>query len=114
MSLAAYQRIRRIAESPRAAEARLLGEVTGEMVRLRDAGREPIAWMPALIRNREVWNAFADACATRGNALPDALRAQIISISLWVDRHTSAIAAGHEDVEPLVEVNRLMIAGLSA
>jgi len=112
MSLHAYQRARTITESPRATECRLMRQITGEMIAARDAGLNGVPLTPVLFRNREVWNAFADACATRGNRLPDGLRASIISLGLWVDRYTSDVAAGREEIEALIEVNRLIIEGL--
>lgn len=112
MSLNAYQRARTITESPRASERRLLVEITGDLIAARDAGKTGLLLAPVLFRNRAVWTAFSDACATRGNRLPDALRASIISLGLWVERHTSAVIAGRDDIEPLITVNRNIIDGL--
>jgi len=112
MSLSAYQRARTLAETPRSTEARLLRQVTGEMIAARDAGLTGVPLTPSLFRNREVWNAFADDCATKGNRLPTELRASIVSLGLWVDRFTSDVAAGRETLEPLIEVNRSVIEGL--
>ncbi len=113
MSLAAYQRVRTLAETPRATEHRLVGEVTRAMAGAWDAGLRGAALMPALHRNREMWTAFAASCATAGNALPPELRAGIVSLSLWVDRHTSGLVAGRETMEPLLEVNRMLLDGLA-
>lgn len=112
MSLNAYQRARTITESPRSTERRLLVQITGELIEARDAGASGLALAPMLARNREVWNAFSDACATRGNGLPHALRASIISIGLWVERYSSAVMAGKDDIDALIAVNREIIAGL--
>ena len=68
--------------------------------------------MPALHCNRELWATFSAACGAPGNALPDALRDRIISIALWVDRHTSAVVAGREAPAELLKVNRAMVDGL--
>jgi flagellar protein FlaF len=40
------------------------------------------------------------------------LRAQIISLSMWVGRHTSAVVRQEEAFEPLIEINRIMMQGL--
>lgn len=112
MSLNAYQRARTITESPRSTERRLMVQITGDLIAARDAGHSGLTLAPVLFRNREVWNAFSDACATRGNRLPDALRASIISIGLWVERHSSAVMAGRDDIEALIAVNREIIEGL--
>ena len=113
MSLAAYQRVRELAETPRATEFRLLGDVTGEMVAAWERGHRGAALMPALHRNREMWSTFAAVCGSAGNSLPDALRASIISISLWVDRFTSEVIAGREPIDPLLEVNKAVREGLA-
>lgn len=113
MSLAAYQRVHTLAETPRATEHRLVGEVTRGVAEAWETGLRGAALMPALHRNREMWSVFALTCGGAGNALPPDLRARIVSLSLWVDRHTSAVMTGRETVEPLLEVNRLLLDGLS-
>lgn len=114
MSLATYQRVRAIAETPRATEYRLVGEITGELLAAWDRGLRGPLLMPALHRNREMWSTFSAACGAPGNGLPEALRASIISLALWVDRFTSDVVAGQEEIGPLVEVNRSVLEGLAA
>jgi flagellar protein FlaF len=48
-----------------------------------------------------------------GNALPETLRASIISLSLWVNRHTSEVMRNEEVIGPLIEINRIIMQGLS-
>ena len=112
MSLVAYQRAHRAAEHPRNTEQRLLREISRELEQAWAAGRRGVELMPALHRNREMWATFSAACAAPGNALPDQLRAAIISIALWVDRHTSAVVTGRESVDDLLAVNRSFIEAL--
>ena len=45
--------------------------------------------------------------------LPVALRAQIISLCMFVNRHTSAIMQGTETFVELIEVNRIVMQGLA-
>lgn len=112
MSLSAYQRARTMTESPRAMECRLIREVTGDLIGARDAGVTGVTLAPVLFRNREMWAAFGSACGARGNMLPDPLRASIVSLSLWVDRYTSDVIAGRDEIEPLIDVNRQVLEGL--
>ncbi len=42
----------------------------------------------------QLWMAFARELAAPENALPDALRAQLISIAIWVLKEADAIRAG--------------------
>lgn len=114
MSLSAYQRARAVAEQPRQTEHRLMTEITREMIEARSVGASALVLMPALHRNREVWSAFSAVCGATGNQLPDGLRAGIISLALWVDRHTSDVAGGRESIDQLIDVNLAVIDGLSA
>ena len=112
MSLAAYQRTRQIAETPREAEYRLMRQITGEMIHARDSGLQGAALMPSRGRNREAWSTFSSACGAPCNQLPPPLRASIISIALWVDRFTSEVVAGRDSIDELITVNRAIIEGL--
>jgi flagellar protein FlaF len=62
--------------------------------------------------NRRLWSALANDCAQPENQLPKALRAQIISLSSWVRRHSSAVMRGEEPFDDLIEINRIMMQGL--
>lgn len=114
MSLAAYQRVQQLAETPRRTEQRLFLEINGALEQAWTSGRRGAALMPELHRNRELWSTLSADCAAPGNALPDALRASIVSLALWVQRFTSEVAAGREAVDPLLEVNRAVLEGLAA
>lgn len=113
MSLATYQRVRTIAESPRNTEFRLVSQITGAMIAAQDAGLQGAALMATLHRNREMWAAFSSACAAPGNELPPQLRAGIISLALWVDRYTSDVVTGREAIDELIGVNRMLLEGLA-
>jgi len=67
----------------------------------------------ALDWNRRVWSALATDCSLPENTLPVQLRASIISLSLWVGRHSSAVMRKEEDFEPLIEINRMIMQGLA-
>jgi flagellar protein FlaF len=112
MTINAYQAARSRAETPRAAELRLMREITGEMLTAHEAGLKGALLMPSLYRNREMWTAFITDCGARGNTLPVELRAKIISLGLWVDRFTSDVVAGRESIMELIQVNRTIMEGL--
>jgi flagellar protein FlaF len=67
----------------------------------------------ALDWNRRVWTVLADACASADNKLQPKTRASIISLAIWVTRHTSMVIRRQEEIEPLIEVNRLIMQGLA-
>ncbi len=113
MSVQAYQQAAARAESPRDIEYRLFGQVTRALIGAADADpADMAARMDALDWNRRLWSVLATDCASTGNQLPVQLRANIISLSLWVNRHTSAIMRNEADFAPLIDVNKMMMQGL--
>jgi flagellar protein FlaF len=114
MSFQAYQRAAQSAEAPRATEYRLFGDVTRALIAASEADELDIQTrIDALDWNRRLWGALASDCARPENQLPDALRAQIISLSLWVSRHCSAVMRREESFQPLIDVNRIIMQGLA-
>ena len=114
MSLQAYQQTATRVESPRELEYRLFAQVTLALMEAAKADPSDMAVrVDALDWNRRVWTVMADDCANPANQLPAPLRASIISLALWVGRHTSAVIRREEEFEPLIEVNRLIMQGLS-
>ena len=113
MSLQAYQQAAQRAESPRDTEYRLFAEVTRALMDAARADpRDLKTRVAALDWNRRLWTALASDCASAENRLPDALRAGIISLSLFVSRHTSETIRSGGDLDLLIEVNRSLMQGL--
>jgi flagellar protein FlaF len=83
------------------------------MLAAAEVGMAGAALMPALHRNRELWALWSAECLDDGNQLPVETRASIVSLGLWVNRFTSDVIAGRETVDPLVAVNRSVMAALS-
>jgi flagellar biosynthesis activator protein FlaF len=114
MSLKAYQKAQRNSENPRDTEYRLFAQVTQALIEASKAGRSNLTvFVDALDWNRRLWSTLAVDCASNENKLPDALRAQIISLSLWVSRFSSEATRTGASIEPLIDVNKSMMAGLS-
>jgi flagellar biosynthesis activator protein FlaF len=113
MSLQAYKQAAERAENPREAEYRLFGQVTRALIEAEKLDHLDPGRIDALDWNRRLWSALASDCADPANSLPQALRASIISLSLWVSRHTSAVMRREEEIDSLVDVNRLIMQGLA-
>jgi flagellar protein FlaF len=114
MSLQAYQNAAQRAENPREAEYRLFGQVTRALMDAAQVDPSDIKTrMDALDWNRRLWSALASDCSDPSNAMPMAARAQIISLSIWVSKHTSAVMRKEEDIQDLIDINRLIMQGLS-
>ncbi len=113
MSLQAYQRAVQRAESPRQTEYRLFGDVTRALMNAAQATPADVtARMGALDWNRRLWSTLSADCASPENRLPEAARAQIISLAIWVTKYTSQVARGEAGFDLLIEVNRSIMQGL--
>jgi flagellar biosynthesis activator protein FlaF len=114
MSLQAYQQAAQRAENPRDTEYRLFALVTRALIDASESDAlETGARVAALDWNRRLWSVLANDCAKPENRLPDVLKARIISLSLWVNRHTSAVARREATFDLLIEVNRTVMQGLT-
>jgi flagellar biosynthesis activator protein FlaF len=113
MSLDAYRRTLRVAESPRETEYRLFAQVTASLMRARDGQATGVQLIEALDWNRRLWSTLSTDCSLPGNTLPDQLRAQIISLGLWVSRYSSDVARGAADLDALIDVNKAIMEGLA-
>lgn len=115
MSVQAYQKTATKTETPRQTEARAFAAATRGLI---EAAGLPVTEFgrraEALANNRRLWSVLAADCAIEGNALPKPLRAQIISLSMFVDRHSSAVMRQNESMDILIEINRSVMEGLAA
>jgi flagellar biosynthesis activator protein FlaF len=114
MSLRAYQQAATRAEPPRDVEYRLFGQVTRALIAASEAPATDYATrIDALDWNRRLWSTLALDCSSEDNQLPPQVRASIISLSLWVGRHSSLVMRGEDDFEALIDINRTMMQALS-
>lgn len=116
MSLQTYQKTQTTNETTRQTEYRLFLEITRELMDAKDKAEEShgldSAFHKALYRNRELWSVLSTDCAVEGNSLPDALRAQIISLAIWIGKYTSQVARGEGDITDLIDINKTVMEGL--
>lgn len=114
MSYAAYQTASARSENPRETEYRLFGQVTRALIAARDSGpHEFRTRADALDWNRRMWSGLAADCGSEGNQLPEALRAAIISLGIFVSKETSAVMRGDSDFETLIDINKTIMQGLA-
>lgn len=113
MSLQAYQQAATRAENPRETEYRLFAQVTLALMEAAKCDPTDIRGrIDALDWNRRMWSVLGTDCSDSENGLPPPLRASIISLSIWVAKHTSAVIRREEEIEPLIDVNRTIMQGL--
>ena len=112
MSLKAYQNTLRIAEDPRQTEYRLFGQVTGALIDAQQSGKRGGPLAETLDWNRTMWRALASDCLDDRNQLTREVRAQIVSLSMWVAKYSKRVARDGAPIEPLIEINRTIMQGL--
>jgi len=113
MSLQSYQTTQAKTEGPRNTEYRLFALVTRDLMAAGASERMDPAFHKAIDWNRRMWLTLQSDLSMEDNALPDGLKAQLISLAIWVDRHSSKILRGDADVGPLIKVNRTIMEGLA-
>ncbi len=114
MSLTAYTRAQRATGTPRDNEYRLFADVTRALIDAGASGKRDPKFFDALDWNRRLWSTLSTDCSSAGNKLPRQLRAQIISIGIWVSKYTSMVALDRADIDALININRTIMEGLAS
>ncbi len=110
MSLQSYKTAQNLTGQPRQTEYRIFALVTKALMEIDKAGGKSL--YEAVDWNRRLWLTLQMDLAATTNALPDDIKAQLISLSIWVDKHSSKALRGEADVAPLISVNRSIMEGL--
>ncbi len=113
MSFEQYQATQVATEDARQTEYRLFAQVTRAMLDAQEAGDRG-QLVRAIHWNRRLWLTLQADCASDDNRLPEKIRAGIISLAIWVDRHSRQALNQKGELEPLIEVNRNIMSGLAA
>ncbi len=114
MSHEAYAQAQQRSANHRDAEYRAFARATRALIEAEAKGRRDLKELIAALHvNRSLWGALAQDCASPENRLPEETRARIIGLSRWVASYSSDVMRKQESVEPLIDVNRIMMDGLS-
>ena len=114
MSHEAYRRAQKATAHPRDAEYRAFSEATRRLLEAKETGRADLKQLiEAVHLNRTLWGTLASACADPANQLPSETRALIISLARWVSVYSSDVVRKKDSVEPLIDVNRIIMDGLA-
>jgi flagellar protein FlaF len=98
----------------RQAEFQAFDQVTRELQANVAKAKEDPEFLRALDDNRRLWHALEEDLARPQNQLPDPLKAQIISVAIWVERHSKLAEQGEASTEALIQVNESIMKGLAA
>lgn len=107
----AYRSSQRLGSSARATEAQALLEAAR---RLDAAVGNQEAYRAALRLNWRLWTIIQADVSGEGSPLPDEIRQNILSLSVFIDKHTvNALAEpGDRKLRILIDINRNIAAGL--
>lgn len=110
----AYKEI--VDESPqamRAQERRAMDQVIGLLRDGAGAGWGSREMVNGLYQLRRLWLVFLEDLNNPENALPDQLRAGLLSIGIWVNKEIDRVNSGATtDLTPLIEINEIIRDGL--
>ncbi|MGA7675002.1 MAG: flagellar biosynthesis regulator FlaF [Rhizomicrobium sp.] len=112
MTLKAYQNTQRITEDSRQTEYRLFGHVTGALIGAQKVHASGGSLVEVIDWNRRVWRTLAADCLDEHNQLPEGVRAQIVSLSLWVTKYSREVTRKGAPLDPLIAINRTIMEGL--
>ena len=77
------------------------------------AGARSREAIEALFYLRRLWSLLIEDLASADNDLPESLRADLISIGMWIMRQAENIRTGNsDDFKGLIDVSRIIMAGL--
>jgi len=111
---AAYQNAKKTVSTARETEYAAFSEATRRLIAAGGTGHGDLkALIDAIHLNKSLWGMLAGDCANDANALPHETRAAIISLANWVTRYSSDVMRKKESVEPLIDVNRMIMEGLA-
>lgn len=94
-------------------ERRAFDQAIELLKRAQHAGRGTRDSVEALLFVNRLWTILMEDLADEGNGLPEALRASLISIGIWVLRRAEDIRQGQvDDFSALIEVSESIRRGL--
>ncbi|MDN2567255.1 flagellar biosynthesis regulator FlaF [Aquibium sp. A9E412] len=94
-------------------ERQLLSRSIDLLASAREKGPQSQESVEAIHFLNRVWTAFVDDLANPDNELPKELRANLISIGLWLLREAEEVRQGRSDnFEGLIEVSQIIRDGM--
>jgi flagellar biosynthesis activator protein FlaF len=94
-------------------ERQLLSRSIDLLTTASTVGTDSMEAIEALHFTNRVWTSFVEDLGNPENALPKELRANLISIGLWLLRETEEVRQGRsENFEGLIEVSQIIRDGI--
>ncbi|MFI0846185.1 flagellar biosynthesis regulator FlaF [Mesorhizobium sp. IMUNJ 23232] len=94
-------------------ERQLLNRSIALLDEARQAGTDSLKAIEALHFTNRLWTTFVEDLGNAENALPKELRANLISIGLWLLREAEEVRQGRsQNFEGLIEVSQIIRDGI--
>ncbi|KQQ88238.1 flagellar biosynthesis regulator FlaF [Aureimonas sp. Leaf324] len=94
-------------------EREALDRTVDALQRAQAAGPKSREAIEAIYLTRSLWSVLVEDLANPENALPEELRAALISIGLWIMREAEAIRLGRsDDFSAMIEITAMIRDGL--
>jgi flagellar biosynthesis activator protein FlaF len=98
----------------RAREHDAIGRGVELLEAAKKAGARSGEAIEALSYSRRLWMIFIDDLGSKGNDLPEDLRAQLISIGIWIMKEIERLRTGATaSFDDLIEINAIIRDGLA-
>lgn len=112
----AYNRTKRLALPPREIEAMAFSRAAHLLEKAAEGGSDYAAKVSALKFNQMVWTFIQSSVTEKTCSIPAGLKADILELSLFIDKQTfKALAhATAENIGVLVRINKILASGLLA
>ncbi len=109
----AYAQAAAPTRTDRGTEYSLFAQVTQQLKAVDAADKSQFARLAdAVHTNHRLWNTLAADLMQDENALPVSLRAQLISLAIFVGKQTHVILSGRGSTDSLIEINTAIMKGL--
>lgn len=94
-------------------ERQLLSRSIDLLIAARDVGPDSVQAIEAVHFMNKVWTAFVEDLGSADNELPTELRANLISIGLWLLRECEEVRQGRSNnFDGLIEVSQIIRDGI--
>ncbi|MEY8802214.1 flagellar biosynthesis regulator FlaF [Leisingera sp. XS_AS12] len=124
MSLAAYKKTLKTTETPRAMERRILNQINARLLAQQEEydtaaeGGPRLGILAGTLRqavhdNLRLWLAYKADLSNPNNALPEEMRANLLSLAIYVENQTGLIMKGRGTIKALIDVNKPIIDALT-
>lgn len=112
--IGAYQQQQKRSLSPREVEAMAFTKAAVLMEDVKPNNKDINAWAQALRFNHLLWTIIQADISEPENTLPPELKANIMSLSIFVDKQTTKAlrSSNPDDLNVLININRNLAAGL--